>query len=460
MAKRKEAATPEQRLQEALVPESDQPYKVPENWCWTRLGNITEVIGGGTPQSKTVEYYENGTIPWLSPADLSGYTSIYISHGAKNITELGLEKSSARLMPKNTVCLSSRAPIGYVAIAGNPVSTNQGFKSFLPSPCYKPHFLYWYLKSNKELLESYASGTTFLELSGKKAGLIEFPLPPLSEQQRIVDRIESLFAQLDEAKEKAQAALDSFDPRKAAILHKAFTGELTTQWRKEHGMGMESWENKTAEQLFEYVTSGSRGWAKYYSDSGDIFIRMGNLDHGTISLDLSDIQYISLPAKAEGQRSKLQKNDILISITADIGMIGLVGELSQDAYINQHIALARPNGSDCAEFIAWYLVSDVGLKQMQRKQRGATKIGLGLDDIRSLQLAIPTKDEQHEIVRLLDNLLAKEQQAKEAAEAVLEQIDLIKKSILSRAFRGELGTNDPTEESSIELLKEILEKEA
>lgn len=363
MPKKKTALTIEERLQQALVPAEEQPYEVPENWVWVRLGGVTQVIGGGTPSTSKKEYYDGGTISWLSPVDLSNYNDIYISHGNKMITLEGLNNSSAKLLPKDTVCLTSRAPIGYVAIAENELSTNQGFKSFLPSPTYLARFLYWYLKGNKELLESKASGTTFLELSASKAATIEFPLPPLSEQQRIFERIEELFAKLDEAKERLQEVADSFAVRKAAILHKAFTGELTKQWRRENGVSDESWEEKKGEDFFEYVTSGSRGWAKYYSDKGSIFVRMGNLNHGTIELDFSDIQYVELPDQVEGQRSKLQKNDILISITADVGMIGLVRE-DMDAYINQHVALARSKNDLYAEFLAWYFVSDVGLQQM------------------------------------------------------------------------------------------------
>ena len=220
-------------------------------------------------------------------------------------------------------------------------------------------------------------------------------------------------------------------------------------------MSYESWEEKKGEDFFEYVTSGSRGWAKYYSDKGSIFIRMGNLNHGTIELDFSDIQYVELPDQVEGQRSKLQKNDILISITADVGMIALVRE-DMDAYINQHVALARPKNDLYAEFLAWYFVSDDGLQQMQNKQRGATKIGLGLQDIRSIILKIPTLPEQHEIVRLIDDLLARERSAQQAAEQALASIDLMKKSILARAFRGELGTNKASEASALELLKQVL----
>ena len=195
----------------APLSEAEAPYAIPDSWRWFRLGDVTKIVGGGTPSSKVAEYYENGTVPWLSPADLSSYTDTYISHGAKNITELGLEKSSAQLLPKDTVCLSSRAPIGYVVIAENPLCTNQGFKSFLPADCYLPKFLYWYLKGNKPLLENYASGTTFLELSAKKAGLVPFPVPPLDEQREIVRLLDELLTQED-----------------AALLARAFRGQLGT----------------------------------------------------------------------------------------------------------------------------------------------------------------------------------------------------------------------------------------
>lgn len=316
-------------------------------------------------------------------------------------------------------------------------------------------YLFYYCISQKNVFIEKGKGGAQPNISQIILKQHPIPLPPLSEQQRIVERIEELFAKLDEAKERLQEVAESFAVRKAALLHKAFTGELTKQWRLENGVSDESWEEKKGEDFFEYVTSGSRGWAKYYSDKGSIFVRMGNLNHGTIELDLSDIQYVELPDQVEGQRSKLQKNDILISITADVGMIGLVRE-DMDAYINQHVALARPKNDLYAEFLAWYFVSDVGLQQMQNKQRGATKIGLGLQDIRSIILKIPTLSEQHEIVRLIDDLLARERAAQQATEQALASIDLMKKSILARAFRGELGTNKASEASALELLRQVL----
>lgn len=450
MPKKKTALTIEERLQQALVPAEEQPYEVPENWVWVRLGAIAEIVTGGTPSKKHPEYY-GGNFPFYKPSDLDQGRLTY--DASEYLSEEG--KNVSRIIPKNSTavcCIGSIGKCGYLLCEG---TTNQQINSAIPkinSLC-----LYYYLCTENFVqdLLSMASATTIAIVNKSKMESCAFPLPPLSEQQRIVERIEELFAKLDEAKERLQEVADSFAVRKAAILHKAFTGELTKQWRWENGVSYESWEEKKGEDFFEYVTSGSRGWAKYYSDKGSIFIRMGNLNHGTIELDFSDIQYVELPDQVEGQRSKLQKNDILISITADVGMIALVRE-DMDAYINQHVALARPKNDLYAEFLAWYFVSDDGLQQMQNKQRGATKIGLGLQDIRSIILKIPTLPEQHEIVRLIDDLLARERAAQQAAEQALASIDLMKKSILARAFRGELGTNKASEASALELLKQVL----
>lgn len=459
--KKKETLTPEERLQAALVPESEQPYKVPRNWCWVRVSSVCEFERGITfPASAKEKEPTNTNIPCLRTANVQDELEI---DDLIYVDKAYMKGNEAKLVQKDDIIMSSansRELVGktsYVHDVPFPM-TFGGFVLTIRAKTIISKYLFYFLRL--EFLSGHFMGestqtTNIANINITKLGGYALSCPPLAEQQRIVDRIESLFARLDEAKQKAQDALDSFETRKAAILHRAFTGELTAQWRKERGIGMDSWEARTSTQLFEYVTSGSRGWAKYYADNGDIFVRMGNLNHGTIELDLSDIQYVNLPGQTEGQRTKLQKNDILISITADIGMVGIVREMEQNAYINQHIALARPTAKDNAEFLAWYLISDVGLQQMRNKQRGATKIGLGLDDIRSLELLIPTREEQDEVVYILDNLLANEQQAKEAAEGVLEQIDLIKKAILARAFRGELGTNDPSEESAVELLKQI-----
>lgn len=447
MAKKKSCAA-----KISVLPKEKQPFEVPDNWFWTDIASINGYSGTAVDPMKSPETtYELYSVPSSAndfPEIISG-------------SEIGSSKQS---VIKNDVLLckinprinrvwkvSQHTENELLASSEWIVIRNQILNSDYMMFCFRTQFFREYMLSNVS-----GVGGSLMRAQPKFVKNYPIPVAPVAEQQRIVDRIESIFAKLDEAKEKAQAVVDGFELRKSAILHKAFTGELTEKWREEHGVTLDSWEKETSTKLFSYVTSGSRGWAQYYSDSGSVFIRMGNLDHGTVELDMEDIQYVNLPSKAEGQRSKLQKNDILISITADIGMIGLVRNADQDMYINQHIALARPTEENNAEFIAWYLVSDVGLKQMQSKQRGATKIGLGLDDIRNLKLLMPQVNEQAEIVHILNGLLAKETAAKEAAESVLDQIDTMKKAVLARAFRGELGTNDPTEASAVELLKSML----
>jgi len=158
-------------------------------WPMVELGEICVIVGGGTPSTSTSDYW-NGNIPWITPKDLSGYSSIYISEGAKNITDEGLKKSSAKMLPKNTILLSTRAPIGYVAIARTPLSTNQGFRNLILNKKCFSEYIYYILKSKTKLLNSLGSGATFKELSGGKLKQIKIPLPPLEVQKEIVALME------------------------------------------------------------------------------------------------------------------------------------------------------------------------------------------------------------------------------------------------------------------------------
>lgn len=218
----------------ALVPKEEQPYEVPGDWVWVKIGSITEVVGGGTPDSQKTEYYENGDIPWITPSDLSSYDDIYISRGKRNITKDGLKNSSAKLLPKDTILFSSRAPIGYVAIAANEICTNQGFKSFKPTSYFLPKYGYWYLKYAKPFAEALASGTTFPEISGSKAAQIPFALPPLPEQERIVDRIESLLGKINEAKKLIENIPEFLKQFRQAVLAASCSGKLTERWREKN----------------------------------------------------------------------------------------------------------------------------------------------------------------------------------------------------------------------------------
>lgn len=425
-------------------------YNIPNNWYWSKLGEITSVIGGGTPSSKINEYYDNGDIAWITPSDLSNYNNMYISKGKKMITKLGLMKSSAKLLPKGTVCLSSRAPIGYVVIAKNELSTNQGFKSFLPSKVFKSEYLYWYLKSIKHILEAKASGTTFLELSAKKAGEVEIPLPPINEQQRIVNRIESLFAKLDRAKELIENTLAKFEQNKMAILHKAFSGELTAKWRKENNIDLSSWECTILKNIID-VRDGTHD-SPIYVSSGYPLITSKNLKNNKVNFN--NIKYITKEDYDNiNKRSKVEINDVLFSMIGTIGNPVIIKE--EPLFAIKNVALFKSSNYINMEFFRNYLETKYVLDKMKKEAKGTTQKFVSLNYLRNFPIKLPTIEEQQEIVNILDNLLAKYNKIKNL-EQQLEKIELLKKAILAKAFRGELGTNNPDEESAENLLKEIL----
>lgn len=185
---------------QVLLPEikaGEVPFVLPEGWLWSRLGEIGAIFGGGTPKSSNPTYFSANGIPWVTPADLYNFKQKYIKRGRRDISDAGLKNSSAQLLPKGSILFSSRAPIGYVAIAANSIATNQGFKSCYPYCLSMNEFIYYFLMQAAEEIDRNASGTTFREVSGKDVSLIFIPLPPLAEQQEIVARVERLLGMCD-----------------------------------------------------------------------------------------------------------------------------------------------------------------------------------------------------------------------------------------------------------------------
>ena len=453
--KKKETLTPEERLQATLVPESEQPYPVPENWCWTYLGCVSDVVTGGTPSKKHPEYY-GGLFPFFKPTDLD--FGRHVVEASEYLTDEG--KMVSRIIPEQSTavcCIGSIGKCGFLEVEG---TTNQQINSAIPK--FNPLFLYYYCNTHyfNEELWSKASATTISIVNKSKMESCVFPLPPLPEQLRIVDRIESLFAKLDEAKQKAQDALDSFETRKAAILHKAFTGELTAQWRKEHGIGMESWEQIQFSELTSDVRLGLvRSKAEQSYESLHPYLKMNNItSDGTI--DIADIVNIDA-TEDEVELFALQYGDFLFNTRNSYELVGKNAVWNIDSQnkvlFNNNIMRVRFKHGINPFLVSFYLNSKEGKLELDKCKKNTTNIAaIYAKNLNQIQIPIMSKDEQTEIVRILDVILAKEQQAKEAAEGVLEQIDLIKKAILARAFRGELGTNDPSEESAVELLKQVL----
>lgn len=222
--------------------------QLPEGWISTTIGKIGKVVSGGTPSSKEPSYW-GGSINWIAPSDLSGYTQKIISEGRKSLTEEGLKHSSAKLLPKGSVLFSSRAPIGYVAIASSELCTNQGFKNLIPAGGVFNEYVYYFLKGAKRLAEERASGTTFLEISGKSFSGLPIPLPPLAEQKRIVAKIEELFSELDAGVANLKAAREKLKIYRQSLLKFAFEGKLTADWRAQQKKG----DSPTAKELLERI---------------------------------------------------------------------------------------------------------------------------------------------------------------------------------------------------------------
>ena len=452
--KKKETLTPEERLQAALVPENEQPYKVPKNWCWTRMENIAQWGSGGTPSRKIPEYY-NGDIPWIKTGELN---DDYIFETEEHITQEAIFHSSAKLFPENTVAIAMYgATIGKVGILGIAATTNQACACGVSNLLVNYKYLFYYARSQKDNFIKKGKGGAQPNISQEIIKSHEFPLPPLSEQHRIVDRIESLFAKLDEAKQKAQDALDSFETRKAAILHKAFTGELTAQWRKEHGVGMESWDGLQWGSFIVSIEAGKNWNAEGRPPRADEFgvVKVSAVTWG----EFNEVESKTCTVEEQwNENVQIHEGDFLFSRANTLQLVGncvIVKSISRRLMLSDKILRFKFDKRVIPEYVLHFTRSNLYRNQIEQLASGNQDgmRNVSQKNMKLVEFPLPKLEEQAEIVRLLDDLLDKEQQAKEAAEGVLEQIDLIKKAILARAFRGELDTNDPNEESAVSLLR-------
>lgn len=456
-AKKEAALTPEERLQAALVPDWEWPYKLPENWCWTTVGAINQYVGiSADPTKAKNETFELYSVP--SSAD--NYPEIVLGADISS-TKQAVKKGDVLLCKINPRInrvwkVSKYTDHSLLASSEWIVFRNSRLISNYLMWCFQSPYFRGYMLSNVS-----GVGGSLMRAQPKFVQGYPVPVPPLAEQQRIVDRIESLFAKLDEAKEKAQAVVDGFETRKAAILHKAFTGELTAKWREDHDVGMESWEKKRLSDVvteFKYGTSEKSD----YNNNGIPVLRIPNI--GDNGIDLSDIKYLN--HRNVDSESQIHEGDILIIRSNGsrdlVGKAVLVPELGCEYAYASFLIRAKPNHSIInAHYLTIFLNSTDARGQMFRRAKSSAGINnINTKELGAISLTVPLLPEQDEIVHIINEMMDKEQQSKVAAEIVLDQIGLMKKSILARAFRGELGTNDPSEESAVELLKQIIEQES
>lgn len=440
MPKKKTALTIEERLQQALVPAEEQPYEVPENWVWVRLiGNVNLCLDGyRKPINSNERAKRVGNVPYYGATGQVGWIDDYLTN--EHLVLLGEDGAPFLDLLKDKA---------YV-IFGKAWVNNH---AHILKSCFGEIgnvFLMHYL--NTVDYKDFVKGTTRLKLTQGSMQLMPFPLPPLSEQQRIVERIEELFAKLDEAKERLQEVADSFAVRKAAILHKAFTGELTKQWRRENGVSDESWEEKKLGEICKIGSGGtpSRKHVEYYN--GNIpWIKTGELAWNVIT---EAEEYITEEAVLNSSAKMHCAGSVLVAMYGQGLTRGKAAILGINATTNQAVCALKPLELLMSEFLFYYFMKNYW--QFREEAVGGNQPNYSAKMISSWSISLPTLPEQHEIVRLIDDLLARERKAQQAAEQALASIDLMKKSILARAFRGELGTNKASEASALELLQQVL----
>ena len=378
-----------------------------------KLKECCTIIAGQSPESKYYNSNGDGLPFFQGKADFGElYPSIrvYCSQPTK-------------IAEKDDILLSVRAPVGPTNLAPCKVCIGRGLTAIRPSEVLLTRYVLLFFRYFEAQLASKGTGTTFKAITQDVVKNLEIPIPPLPEQERIVARIEELFSQLDAGVETLKKTKAQLAVYRQAVLKEAFSCCA---------------EKKSIREMSSIVTSGSRGWAKYYCDNGAKFIRIGNLTRNKIYIDLDDIQHVQLPDKAEGTRTMLAPNDVLVSITADLGSIGLVPNGIGEAYVNQHIAMIRFNNQMQGEFYAWYLRSEYGQQDLLRNKRGGGKLGLGLDDIRDSRVPVVSNETAESILSIIECRLSVCDSIEHTVDLALQQAEAMRQSILKDAFEGRL----------------------
>lgn len=435
MPKKKTALTIEERLQQALVPAEEQPYEVPENWVWVRLGEVNKYASKSVnPISEPDKIFELYSVPSMAddyPEIIAG-SDIGSSKQSVCKEDVLLCKINPRInrvwkvskFTDNELVASSE----WIIIRNNHINANYLMY------CFQSKYFREFMLSNVS-----GVGGSLMRAQPKYVQTYPIPLPPLSEQQRIVERIEELFAKLDEAKERLQDVADSFAVRKAAILHKAFTGELTKQWRRKNGVSDESWEEKKLSEITENQDSKRIPLSKSQRDNMN---RIYDYYGASGIIDKVD-DYIF-----EGKKLLIGEDGAnLVTRSKDIAFIA-----DGKYWVNNHAHILDVKDT----VLLMYLCHYINNMDLIPYVTGSAQPKLTQAKMNNIKILLPSLPEQHEIVRLIDDLLARECAAQQAAEQALASIDLMKKSILARAFRGELGTNKASEASALELLRQVL----
>lgn len=375
----------------------------------TALGELCEINVGRTPARAEPSFWGDGH-PWLSIADMNQGSTI--TRTKEHITDLATR--SGRIVRPGTVLLSFKLSIGKVGISAVPLYTNEAIAA-LPIKDEQKLDSRYLLRALEAMRLADGANRAAMGATLNKKSLAQIRVPVLSlpEQRRIA----TILDQADAIRAKRRQVLAHLNSLGQSIFRST--------------IGSAGWPVENLGERLEFLTSGSRGWARYYAPRGDKFIRIQNVKYGYLSHH--DMAFVVAPATAEAKRTAVRPGDVLLSITADLGRTAVVPEDIGDAYINQHLAILRAPSLD-PRYLADFLTSPAGQREVLGKDRGATKAGLNFDDIRSVAIPIPPKEVQQGYAAIVARLDIH----RDAVQRALAADDELFSSLQSRAFRGEL----------------------
>lgn len=456
MAKKKEK-TLEEKLQEALVPENQWPYILPENWCWVKLNKLYNVNPKNILEDDSVDA---AFIPManIEPNFIGKYKFEVDSWNKirKGHTQFADgDVTFAKISP----CFEN----GKAFIAENlPNGIGAGTTELIVLRNRKivPKYTFYLISTEKFVnggRRTYSGVVGQQRISIDYVNQFPIPLSPLPEQKRIVHRIESLFAKLDEAKEKIQQVLDGAEMRKASILHKAFTGELTKTWRKENGISEDSWEVKKLSDCGNWYGGGtpSKTHPEYWEKGNILWITSKDMKSDYIE---DSQQHINSYGVENSSAKYIEEHALICVMRSGILRHSFpVAVIKKPFTVNQDLKVLVPNKMINIEYLLFICKYKEQSILNSCMKNGTTVESINFDKLKNFSIMIPAEIEQIRIVNIIKKFLCRENDVLNKCNKFITSIATMKKSILAKAFRGELGTNNPTEDSALNLLKEVLQ---
>lgn len=432
---------------------------LPPGWKWTTVGEVFEIIGGSTPRTDNPDYWD-GDIPWLTPDDLSRYKGVFISEGRRSITASGFKSTSTQMLPENSVIFSSRAPIGYVAIAANPLCTNQGFKSLIVPIGVLSEYVYWYLQHATPAIQEMGSGTTFKEISKKRMAVVSFLLPPTNEQERIVDAIEEHFSRIDAVESAAQTALTKLDTLRQTVLTAAFSGRLVEPLNPAEPPTAlpEDWYSTTLNEVMHDSLFLDGDWVetKDQDPSGSVrLIQLADIGEGCFR-DRSD-RWLNDQTANRLRCTFLKEGDVLIARMPDpIGRACLMPDIGGRSVTAVDVCILRPNPNRLSShYLMWQLNSPAFRIRVEALQSGTTRKRISRKNLATIPILLPPPAEQKRIVAAIEEHFSRIDAAEATLERCLQRCDVLRRSVLAAAFSGRLVDQDPNDEPASVLLERI-----